>query len=67
MKLMCKKIYIVFLLLILVQTKVLARDNKVLYTGKNISNYFLGILSTKNYDNNATYKYLKKVQILIVI
>ena len=64
MKFTIKKIYIVLLLLILIQSKVFAVDNKVLYTGKNISNYFLGILSTKNYDNNATYKYLKKVKLL---
>ncbi len=64
MKFTLKKIYIILLLLILIQPKVFARDNKVLYTGKNISNYFLGILSTKNYDNNATYKYLKKVKLL---
>ena len=64
MKFTLKKIYIVLLLLILIQPKVFARDDKVLYTGKNISNYFLGILSTKNYDNNATYKYLKRVKLL---
>ena len=64
LRLLWMLIYIVLLLLILIQPKVFARDNKVLYTGKNISNYFLGILSTKNYDNNATYKYLKKVKLL---
>ena len=64
MKFTFKKIYIILLLLILIQSKVFARDNKVLYTRENISNYFLGIVSTKNYDNLETYKYLKKVQLL---
>ena len=64
---MYKKIYIILLLLILIQSKVFARDNKVLYTRENISNYFSGIVSAKNYDNHETYKYLKKVQLLKMI
>ena len=64
MKFTFKKIYIILLLLILIQPKVFARDNKVLYTGENISNYFLGIISAKNYDDKNTHKYLKKVQLL---
>ena len=61
---MLKKIYIILLLMILIQPKVFGRDNKVLYTGENISNYLSGIVSAKNYDNNDAYKYLKKVQLL---
>jgi len=64
MKFKLKKIYIILLLVILIQPKVFARDNKVLYTRENISNYFLGIISAKNYDSEKTYKYLKKVQLL---
>ena len=64
MKFTYKKIYIILLLLILIQSKVFARDNKILYTKENISNYFLGIVSAKNYDNHETHKYLKKVQLL---
>ena len=64
MKFTFKKIYIILLLLILIQPKVFARDNKVLYTGENISNYFLGIISAKNYDAENAHKYLKKVQLL---
>jgi len=64
MKFTYKKIYIILLLLILIQSKVFARDNKVLYTRENISNYFLGIVSAKNYDNHEAHKYLKKVQLL---
>jgi len=64
MKFKLKKIYIILLLVILIQPKVFARDNKALYTRENISNYFLGIISAKNYDSEKTYKYLKKVQLL---
>jgi len=64
MKFMCKKIYIVFLLLILVQTKVLARDNRVIYTEENISNYFSGVISAKNNDSEKTHKFLKRIQSL---
>ena len=64
MKFTYKKIYIILLLLILIQSKVFARDNKVLYTRENISNYFLGIVSAKNYDNHESHKYLKRVQLL---
>ena len=64
MKFVSKKIYIILLLLILIQSKVFARDNKFLYTRENISNYFSGIISAKNYDYNKTHKYLKKVQLL---
>ena len=64
MKFVSKKIYIILLLVILIQSKVFARDNKFLYTRENISNYFSGIISAKNYDYNKTHKYLKKVQLL---
>ena len=63
MKFSYKKIYIILLLLILIQSKVLARDNKALYTKENISNYLFGIISVKH-DNNEAHKYLKKVQLL---
>ena len=64
MKFMIKKIYIILLLIILIQPKVFSRDNKVLYTEENISNYFSGIISAKNYDNKEAHKYLKKIQFL---
>ena len=64
MKFRLKKIYIILLLIILIQPKVFAKDNKVLYSRENISNYFSGIVSAKSSDNNETYKYLKKVQLL---
>jgi len=64
MKLIIKKIYIILLLLILIQPKTFARDNQVLYTGENISNYLSGLISLKNHDYNESYKYLKKIQLL---
>jgi len=64
MKFIIKKIYILLLLLILLQAKTFARDNEVLHTGENISNYLSGIISSKNHDYNESYKYLKKIQLL---
>jgi len=64
MKFIIKKIYILLLLLILLQPKTFARDSEVLHTGENISNYLSGIVSSKNHDYNASYKYLKKIQFL---
>tara|TARA_Y100000590_G_scaffold137512_1_gene157442 strand:+ start:1281 stop:2999 length:1719 start_codon:yes stop_codon:yes gene_type:complete len=66
MNLLSKKIYIiVFLLsLIFLQFKAFARDNNILYTRENISNYFLGVISaSKDFDKEA-FKYLKKVELL---
>jgi len=64
MKFKFKKIYIILLLIILIQPKVFAREDQALYTRENISNYFLGLISAKNYDDNNANKYLKKVQLL---
>jgi len=64
MKFKLKKIYIILLLVILIQPTVFARNNKVIYTKENISNYFLGIISAKNYRDEKAYKYLKKTQVL---
>ena len=64
MKFPLKKIYIILLLsiLLLVGPKVFARDSKIQYTSENISNYFLGIVSTNQDYNNQAFKYLNKVQ-----
>jgi len=64
MKILIKKIYIILFLLIilLIATKVFARDSKIQYTRENISNYFLGIISANQDYNNEAFKYLKKVQ-----
>jgi len=66
MKFLIKKIYIIlfFLIILLNATKVFARDGKIQYSKENISNYFLGIISSnKNHnDNKKAFKYLKKIQ-----
>ena len=64
MKFFIKKIYIIFLLLIilLTVTKVFAKDSKIQYASENISNYFLGIISANQDYNNEAFKYLKQVQ-----
>ncbi len=64
MKFLIKKIYIILFLLIilLLDTNVFARDNKNQYARKDISNYFLGVISTSKDYNNEAFEYLKKVQ-----
>ena len=64
MKFIIKKIHIILLLIILFQPKVFGRDNQILYTGENISNYLSGIISAKKHDYKETYNYLKKIQLL---
>ena len=64
MKFLIKKIYIILFLLIilLISSRVLARDSEVQYTRKNISNYFLGIISINQDNNNEAFEYLKKIK-----
>ena len=57
MKFCIKKIYIILILAILIQPRVFARDNKDIYTRENISSYFSGIISAKNYNNKDAYKF----------
>jgi len=64
MKFLNKKIYIILILLILLINKsvVLARDSKIQYTRENISNYFLGVVSTNRAYNKEAFEHLNKVQ-----
>ena len=66
MKFLVKKNYIIFILfsVFFVQTPSLGIENKVKYSSKNISNYFLGIISSKNHYTQDAYKYLNKVKLL---
>jgi len=66
MKLLIKKIYIILFLLTLslVEYKVFAKDNKAQYSREDISNYFLGIISTKQDRNKIAFEHLKKVKSL---
>ena len=47
MKFLIKKIYIILFLLAVVLTtnKIFAKENKIQYVEKDISNYFLGVIS----------------------
>lgn len=64
MKFLMKKVYIIlFLLIILLSSiKVFAKDSKIRYARKDISNYFLGIVSANQNYNKEAFKYLKKAQ-----
>ena len=66
MKFLAKKIYIILFLLLtlLFESDAFAKENQTVYTDKNISNYFLGIISSNQNHNNKSYEYLKKVQLL---
>ena len=63
MKFRFKKIYIILLFLILIQSKVFSKENKVIYSEGNISNYFSGIVSAQKHDVKAALKYFKKVKL----
>tara|TARA_Y100000590_G_scaffold466895_1_gene643795 strand:+ start:15 stop:1733 length:1719 start_codon:yes stop_codon:yes gene_type:complete len=64
MKFLIKKIYIILFLfiLLLIDSEVSARDNKIKYSRDNISNYFSGIISTNRDYNSEAFKYFRKVQ-----
>ena len=66
MKFFIKKIYIVLFLIsiFLIESKVFARDNYIKYSRENISNYFLGIISSTQDHNEDAFQYLKKVKLL---
>ena len=66
MKFFIKKIYIAFFLvtILLIHFKVYAKDNEIQYTRKNISNYFLGMISINQHYDKQAYKYLKRVESL---
>ena len=64
MKFLIKKIYIILFLLAVVLTtnKIFAKENKIQYVEKDISNYFLGVISANQSYNKEAFRYLKKVQ-----
>ena len=66
MKFLIKKIYIILFLssILLIGTKVFAKETKIQYTKENISNYFSGIVSINHNYNNKAFKHLKKVKSL---
>ena len=66
MKFLNKKIYITFffITILLMESIVFAKDNKIQYKRENVSNYFLGIISSSLDHNNRAFKYFKRVQSL---
>jgi len=64
MKLLFKFFLIIlcFSISLLSAEEVFAKENKVQYKQKNISNYFSGIISLKQHDIYKAYKYLNKVE-----
>ena len=66
MKFLFKKIYISIILssILMFNTNLFAKDNQILYSGENISNYFLGIMSANQDYNDMAFKYLKKAESL---
>lgn len=61
-----KKIYFISFVItfLLVSTSTFSKNNENMYTQKYISNYLSGIISLKNDNNDAAYKYLKEVKSL---
>ena len=65
MKVLIKKNYIIlFIVILLLSTEVFSKDNENYYKSGNISNYFLGVVSSSQDSNRDAFKYLKKVQSL---
>jgi tetratricopeptide (TPR) repeat protein len=64
MKFLIKKNYIIILFLILlsISTNVFAKDTIERYSQENISNYFIGIVSISQNDNEKAFKQLNKIK-----
>jgi len=66
MKFFTKNIYLILLLIfsLFYTTKSISKDNNIRYTQDNISNYFLGILSSSNHLSEDAHKHLNKLKFL---
>ena len=66
MKFLIKKIYIILFLLtiLLFESKLFAKENKIRYSKENISSYFSGIVSVNQSNNKKAFVYLKKAKSL---
>ena len=66
MKFLIKKIYIILFLfsILLIESKVFAKESKIQYTKEDISNYFSGIVFINQNNNNEAFNRLKKVKSL---
>ncbi|HIF62005.1 MAG TPA: hypothetical protein EYQ38_03500 [Candidatus Pelagibacter sp.] len=61
-----KKIYFILFVItfLIVNTSTFSKNNENMYSQKYISNYLSGIISLKNNNNAAAFKYLKEVKSL---
>ena len=50
--------------MLLVGSKLFAKESKIRYTKENISSYFSGIVSVNQNYNDEAFKHLKKVKLL---
>ncbi len=66
MKYINKIIYFSILLIsiLLINTKIFAKSNTDKYNKENISNYFLGVISSNQGYNNTAFKYFKRAKSL---
>ena len=66
MKFLIRKIniIIIFYIIFLSNVELFAKDARIQYTRENIANYFSGIVSANQDNNNEAFKHLKKVQSL---
>ena len=64
MKFLTNKIYIILFLLAIffIESETSAKDGKIKYTSDNISNYFIGIVSSNKGNNHEAFQHLKKVK-----
>ena len=66
MKFLIKKIYIILFLLtiLLMGSKLFAKESKVRYSKEDISSYFSVIISSNQSNNDKAFDYLKKTKSL---
>ena len=64
MKFLTNKIYIILFLLAIffIKSETSAKDSKIKYTRDNISNYFIGIISSNKGHNHEAFQHLKKIK-----
>ena len=55
---------ILLISILLINTKIFAKSNTDKYNKENISNYFLGVISSNQGYNNTAFKYFKRAKSL---
>jgi len=66
MKYLIKKVYLIssFIIVLSLSNASYAKDKNIKYSRSNISNYFSGIISARQYYTNTAFEHLNKVQSL---